>query len=147
MCARRNRSTGLTQAVYYRDRRGSEPVYDFIATLSAKQAAKIDGFIEEYLNGKASGSPPPDFPITSQIEGEMRELRVRFARSRFRVLYQQSASLIVLLHAFEKSTGAVPSADIRTARLRMNDFVLRMNQQPRLRPRAAGGDAPRKGSS
>lgn len=67
-----------SQAVYYRDRRGAEPVERFIEALPAKQAAKIDGYIEEHLNGRAPGAPPPDFPITSQIEGELRELRIRF---------------------------------------------------------------------
>jgi hypothetical protein len=29
----------------------------------------------------AAQAPPPEYPITSQIEGELRELRVRFGRS------------------------------------------------------------------
>jgi hypothetical protein len=40
-----------TQAVYYRDSRGTEPVDDFIQALPTKRAAKIDDVIEEYLNG------------------------------------------------------------------------------------------------
>jgi hypothetical protein len=68
-----------TQAVYYRDKRGVEPVDLFVEGLSAKRAAKIDDFIEEHLNGRPSGAPPPEHPISSQIEGELRELRVRFA--------------------------------------------------------------------
>jgi hypothetical protein len=40
-----------TQAVYYRDKQGVEPVDDFIDALPAKRAAKIDDYIEEYLNG------------------------------------------------------------------------------------------------
>jgi hypothetical protein len=45
----------------------------------AKRAAKIDAYIEQYLNGRSPDAPPPEHPITSQIEGELRELRVRFA--------------------------------------------------------------------
>jgi len=86
--------------------------------------------------------PPPDFPISSQIEGELRELRVRFANTRYRVLYQRSDNLIVLLHAFEKNTGAVPGADKKLAIRRMEDFKERMNAEPRKPPRAAGRDAP-----
>ena len=37
-----------TQAVYYRDRDGREPVDEFIEALPPKQAAKIDFYIEEY---------------------------------------------------------------------------------------------------
>jgi len=41
-----------TQAVYFRDERGAEPVNQFIEALPAKPAAKIDDSIEENLNGK-----------------------------------------------------------------------------------------------
>jgi phage-related protein len=132
----------VTQAVYYRDRNGVEPVDDFIEALPDKRAAKIDDYVEEYLNGRAPGAPPPDFPITSQIEGELRELRVRFANTRYRVLYQRSGNLIVLLHAMEKDTGTIAAADKALAQRRMGDFVARMDAKPRIPPRAAGKDAP-----
>jgi phage-related protein len=131
-----------TQAVYYRDERGEEPVDRFIGSLPAKRAAKIDDYVEEYLNNRSADAPPPEYPITSQIEGELRELRVRFANTRYRILYQRSGNLIVLLHAFEKDTGTVPDADKDLAKQRMADFKRRMNAQPRMPPRAAGRDAP-----
>jgi hypothetical protein len=40
------RSVARTQAVYYRDSRGGEPVGEFIGALPPKRAAKIDEFIE-----------------------------------------------------------------------------------------------------
>jgi phage-related protein len=130
-----------TKAIYYRDKRGIEPVDRFIDGLPAKRAAKIDDYIEEYLSGRSSEAPPPEHPITSQIEGELRELRVRFANTRYRILYRRSGNLIVLLHAFEKDTGAVPVAEKATAKRRMADFRRRMDAKPRVPPRAAGGDA------
>lgn len=107
-------------------------------------AAKIDDAIDEHLNGRQPGAPPPEFPITSQIDGELRELRVRFARTRYRLLYQRSGNLLVLLHAFEKNTGAVPARDRETAKRRMADFRARMDAERRRPPRAAGRDAPPK---
>lgn len=136
-----------TQAVYYRDKHGAEPVNEFIEALPAKRAAKIDDQVEEHLNGKAPDAPPPEYPVTSQIEGELRELRVRFAKTRYRVLYRRSENLIVLLHAFEKDTGAVPAAEKRLAKRRMADFKRRMDAQRRVPPRAAGQDAPPKRGS
>jgi phage-related protein len=130
-----------TQAVFYRDARGAEPVDQFIDALRVKRAAKIDDFIEQHLNGNDPDAPPPDFPITSQIEGELRELRVRFANTRYRILYQRSENLIVLLHAIEKDTGGVPSSDIQFAKRRMADFKERMDAERRAPPRAAGKDA------
>jgi phage-related protein len=131
-----------TQAIFYRDKRGVEPVDQFIGRLPPKRAAKVDDYIEEYLNGQSPEAPPPEHPITSQIDGELRELRVRFANTRYRVLYQRSGNLIVLLHAFEKDTGTVPASEKATAKRRMADFKRRMDAEPRLSPRAAGHDAP-----
>jgi len=131
-----------TQAIHFRDRRGREPVNEFVDDLDPKPAAKIDDFIEEHLNGKDPSSPPPEHPISSQIEGELRELRVRFGKTRYRVLFQRSENLIVLLHAFEKNTGKVPQSQIDIASKRMADFKQRMNALPRVPPRAAGSDAP-----
>jgi phage-related protein len=128
--------------VYYRDSRGNEPVDEFIEALPAKRAAKIDDYVEERLNGKSPDAPPPEFPITSQIEGELRELRVRFADTRDRILYQRSANLVVLLHAIEKDTGAVQRSDVERAQRRMADFKRRMDAERRVPPRAAGEDAP-----
>lgn len=86
-----------THAIYYRDKRGIEPVDQFIEALPAKGAAKIDDYIEEYPNRQAPDAPPPEFPVSSQIEGELRELRIRFANTRYRILYQRSENLFVLL--------------------------------------------------
>jgi phage-related protein len=133
---------GATRAIYYRDKHGVEPVNRFLNELPAKRAAKIDAYVEEYLNGRPSSAPPPEHPISSQIEGDLRELRVRFAATRYRILYQRSRNLIVLLHAFEKDTGAVSTADKATAKRRMADFRRRMNARPRVPPRAVGRDAP-----
>ncbi len=131
-----------THAVYYRDRNGHEPVRAFLESLSVKRRAKLAEFVGEHLNDRSPQAPPPDFPITSQVDGELRELRVRFASTRYRLLYQRSGNLIVLLHAIEKHTGAIPEADVNIARRRIDDFTRRMNAVPRVPPRAAGQDAP-----
>lgn len=138
---------GQTQAVFYRDAEGVEPVDAFLEELlesSPLVVAKIDDAIEEHLNGRKPGAPPPEFPISSQIDGELRELRVRFGRTRYRLLYQRSGNLIVLLHLFEKNTGVVPARHVETAKKRVADFQARMNAAPRRSPRAAGRDAPPK---
>ena len=82
------------------------------------------------------------FPVTSQIEGELRELRVRFANTRYRILYQRSENLVVLLHALEKETGSVLQSDIELAKQRMADFKRRMDAIRRTPPRAAAKTRP-----
>ena len=136
---------GRTQAVYYRDTAGREPVREFIVALAANRgsaAAKIHAHIDEYLNGLPRSAPPPEFPITSQVDDELRELRVRFGKTRYRILYQRSGLLIVLLHIFEKNSAGIPPREIALANERLADFKARMDAMPRQRPRAAGHDAP-----
>lgn len=115
---------------------------EFVDALPVKRAAKIDDYIEEHLNGQPPDASPAEFPISSQIDGGLRELRVRFASTRYRLLYQRSGNLMVLLHAIEKDTGTAPQADIALARRRMSDFKRRMDAERRVPPRAAGRDAP-----
>lgn len=133
--------------MYYRDAHGREPVNAWLETLLPTKpaaVAKIDDSVQEHLNSRRAADPPPEFPITSQIEGGLRELRVRFANTRYRLLYQRSGNLLVLLHGFEKNTGAVTAADKQIAQHRFADFRARMDAAHRERPRAAGHDAPSK---
>ncbi len=135
-------SRGRTQATYYRDKRATQPVEQFINALPSRRAAKVEAQIQEHLNGRPTDAPPPNFPITSQIEGELREFRIRFGGTRYRILYQRSGNLMVLLHAFEKNTGSVPLSEVAVAKRRMADLRKRMNANPRKPPRAIGSDAP-----
>jgi predicted transcriptional regulator len=54
---------------------------------------------------------------------------VRFANTRYRILYQRSENLLVLLHTLEKDTGAVPHADIElAAHIRERRYELDLTQ-------------------
>jgi len=129
-----------TQAVYYRSSRGQEPVDAFIDALRPPAAQRALDDKCELLNGLPPAAPPLAFPHSSQIEGELRELRCHYGRRLFRILHRRSSNLFVLLHAIEKTSGPVPSADIVIAKSRFADFRVRMDTS--LRPRAAGRDAP-----
>lgn len=129
------------QAVYYRADDGSEPVNDFISKLTVKRQVVLDNQIER-LNMLAPGDPPLPFPHSSQIEGELRELRCHYGRELYRILYRRSRNIIVLLHIFRKDTGRVAEADKQIALDRWEDFKDRMDAERRRRPRAAGADAP-----
>lgn len=129
------------RAVYYRDQGGVEPVDQFIEQLAPQVQAALDLQIDR-LNMWGPNDPPLPFPHSSQVEGELRELRCHYGSRLFRVLYRRSDQLFVLLHIFEKRTRAVPESEKAIARARWDDFKTRMNAQPRRRPRAAGHDAP-----
>lgn len=129
------------QAVYYRDPEGREPVNDFIDGLPPECQEEID-FTISLLDRLSPNDPPLPFPHSSQVEGQLRELRCHYGRDLYRILYRRSRNLFVLLHIIEKRSRTIPAADIEIARARWADFEVRMNTQPRRRPRAAGTDAP-----
>lgn len=129
------------QAVYYRAPDGAEPVNAFIDGLAIKRQVVLDYQIDR-LNMLGPSFPHLPFPHSSQVSGELRELRCHFGRELYRVLYRRSRNLIVLLHIFRKDTGKIPQAEIQVAQKRWRDFKARMDAEPRRPPRAAGRDAP-----
>jgi phage-related protein len=97
------------QAVFYRAGDGSEPVDDFVESLGdpAKQAA-IDNQSDR-LNLLTPSNPHLPFPHSSQVRGELRELRCHYGSELYRILYRRSRNLIVLLHMFAKTPARSPS--------------------------------------
>jgi len=129
------------RAVYYRAADGREPVRDFIDELAVETQVALDNQVDR-LNLLSDEIPHLPFPHSSQVEGELRELRCHYGRSHYRVLYRRSDRLIVLLHAFAKRSTKIPKREIEIARERWADFKARMDANPRRPPRAAGRDAP-----
>lgn len=130
-----------TTAVYYRSPNGREPVSAFIESLTVRRQVAIDNQIDR-LNGLHPGAPPLPFPHTSQVQGELRELRCHYGSEQYRILYRRSRNLFILLHVFRKTTARIPPAEIEVARTRWDDFKRRMDAPRRRKPRAAGQDAP-----
>ena len=129
------------QAVSYRAADGQEPVRNFIDELDVETQAALDNQIDR-LNLLSDEIPHLPFPHSSQVEGELRELRCHYGRSHYRVLYRRSDRLILLLHVFAKRSAKLPRREIEIARKRWVDFKARMDAAPRRPPRAAGHDAP-----
>ena len=64
----------------------------------------------------------PRGSLSSQIEGELRELRCHYGRELYRILYRRSENLFVLLHIIHKRTATIPDADKQIARQRWENF-------------------------
>ena len=76
------------QAVFYRAPDGAEPVDEFIETLDSNRQAAIDFQIDR-LNMLTTANPHLPFPHSSQVEGELRELRCHYGRELYRILYRR----------------------------------------------------------
>jgi phage-related protein len=129
------------QAVFYRDASGREPVREFLDSLDDDSQAAVEHQIGR-LNLLSDAVPHLPFPHSSQVDGELRELRCHYGRELYRILYRRSERLLVLLHVFAKRSAKIDQRDIRLAQERWEDFRARMDAKPRVPPRAAGRDAP-----
>jgi phage-related protein len=116
-------------------------VDEFIESLDVKRQVALDNQIDR-LNMLSPSMPHLPFPHSSQVRGELRELRCHYGRELYRVLYRRSRNLVVLLHALRKDTAQLPEGDIAIAEERWIDFKTRMDAMQRRPPRAAGHDAP-----
>jgi phage-related protein len=132
------------QAVYYRAPDGTQPVRDFVARLRPVAARVVIENQIDRLNLCSEAGPPLPFPHSSQVDGELRELRCHYGRYHFRVLYRRSRNLFVLLHVVPKTTAKLPPEAIEIANERWKNFASRMAANPRVPPRPAGHDAPRR---
>lgn len=115
----------MYQVNFYRDRRGKEPVREYLKELhdsknpkDNKQAAKINDYIEILsAEGQAAGEP-----YIKHIKGELWELRP--ARDRiFFVAYLEGT--FILLHVFTKKTQKTPQNEIDKALKEIADLKSR----------------------
>jgi phage-related protein len=130
-------------AKFYRAQDGTEPVNELIKKQKAPVQLAIDRQIDR-INFLDDEHPHVTFPHSSQIEGDLRELRCHYGRTLFRILYRRSRQFVILLHAFEKHSGPVPEEEKKIARDRWDDFRQRMDAKLRRRPGPIGKKAPLK---
>lgn len=123
---------------YYRAADGSQPADEFIDVQPAQAWAMIDN----YLGRLALFGPSLPFPSSSQVEGELRELRPDRGRTHYRLLYRRSGDMFIILHAFIKPGDRINHAEIDTANGRWKDFRDRMDADHRRPPSAIGRTAP-----
>jgi phage-related protein len=119
---------------FYRLRGGREPADLFINSLPGADQAN-------YIDRLAEFGPALPFPSSSQVQGELRELRPDMGNTHYRILYRRTGNIFVLLHAFVKRGAKIGKGDIDTAQSRWADLEARMNEDPRTGPRPIGRDA------
>lgn len=101
---------------FFEQEDGERPVQVWLDGLPEKVRGKVLARIDLL----AEHGPTLDHPYSSQIEGKLREVRLRFGKARYRVLYFfDEARVGVLLHGFTKNTKTVEEADKRIGRSRM----------------------------
>jgi phage-related protein len=65
-------------------------------------------------------------PYVKHLRKQLRELRIRQGRNRYRIIYfLATGKTFILLHGFTKKTGVVPGAEIKIAEDRCDDYLSR----------------------
>ncbi len=110
------------ELVYYQSARGRCPVEKFIEALSPQDQAVV---IRRLQMLERFGTNL-DYPHTEKVYEDIYCLRVRVMRSRYRFFYfVYTGRRIVILHAIQKKTRAIPRRDIRIAIQRRDDWIAR----------------------
>ena len=101
---------------FFEEDDGRRPVQIWLEGLPEEVQARVAARMDLL----AQHGPTLDHPYTSQIEGKLREVRLRFGKTRYRILYLfDEARTGILLHGFTKDTETLEEADMRIARCRM----------------------------
>ena len=110
---------------FFEDNEATLPVREWMLNPPKEVRAKLLARVQMLREH----GPSLDFPYTSQIEGRLRELRLRLGKMRYRVLYFfDERRTCILLHGFTKNTEAVPSTEIRVALQRMGAHESRLRK-------------------
>jgi phage-related protein len=107
---------------FFEDTEGNRPVRVWLDGLPEEVRGKVLPRSELL----AEHGPSLDYPYTSQIKDKLREIRLRFGKVRYRVLYFFDETRTGSpLHSFTKNTETVEEADQRVAQLRMDAHTSR----------------------
>ena len=111
---------------FFEEQNGSRPVQVWLNSLPEE----VRGRVSARIDLLAQHGPTLDHPYTSQIEGKLREVRLRFGKTRYRVLYFfDEARVGVLLHGFTRDTAPVEEVDKKIGRSRMAQHAAKKRGQ------------------
>lgn len=115
----------LHEIYFYRDRKGNEPVAEYIAKLARKQDkdSRIKlGKIRDYIKALSEYGTQAGEPYIKHLDGDIWELRPL----RDRILFVGwTGGGYVLLHQFMKTTQKTPAREIAKAKRELADLIER----------------------
>ena len=112
----------MHEILFYRDRNGIAPVYEYLKELNIKsdKSSRIKaGKVSDYITRLSEEGTFAGLPYVKHIEGDIWELRPLRDKIFFVAWYNGS---YVLLHQFRKETQKTPSREIEKARREYEDL-------------------------
>jgi len=110
--------------LFYETAAGRQPTREFLNSLPVKVRAKISKWVVK-LEECGPNLPRPYADI---VQGKIRELRIIFASTQYRLLYFFYGKYIIITHGFIKKTDNVPDNELMKAEYMMRDFELRARE-------------------
>jgi phage-related protein len=117
--------SALYEILFYNDRSGKEPVYDYMRELAVKGSkdSRIKfNKISQYVKMLEEKGTLAGEPYLKHLDGDIWELRPIRDRILFAAIV---GGRFVLLHCFMKQTGKTPSREIEQAKRELADFLER----------------------
>lgn len=105
--------------VYYVDKKGSKPVWEFIQGLSEDEQLKC----LEYIGYLKEMGEELRRPIADYLGNKLYELRPKQTRIIYFFMLKDNA---VLVHAFRKKTDDIPERETKLAIRRMNEVIAKI---------------------
>ena len=114
------------EVILYKNENGECPVEEFMSTLEIKMRAKMVGLLE-ILGEKGNALREP---YSKHLSDGIFELRCKQGNDITRVLYFfYYGGKIVLTNGFVKKTQKTPSAELKLAKVRRDNFIERMAKE------------------
>jgi phage-related protein len=111
------RRTPILSVTFYRRGTGSEPVREWLMSLTEADRKAIGADIKA-----VQFRWPIEMPLVRKLEPKLWEVRSRLQHGIARVIFTVDGSTMVLLHGFVKKSQQTPNAELRLARARLADL-------------------------
>lgn len=113
----------MREIIFYKTTGGSNPIEDFLDSLSAKQAQKVAWVLN--LIEELEIIPGQYFKKMVNTD-DIWEVRVKIGSNIFRLLgFFDGPKLLIISYAFQKKTQKTPREAIKTAEQRKQDYFRR----------------------
>jgi len=112
------------KVLFYEREIGGCPTREFLSSLPLKVRAKISKWIEKL----EEYGPDLPRPYADIVRGKIRELRIVFSSTQYRLLYFFHGKYIIITHGFIKKTDKVPDIELEKAQNLMRDFELKIKK-------------------
>ncbi len=121
----------MFKVIFYQDKRGNEPIKDYLVALSQKAKSSKNERIQfnkisAYIKALQTYGTRVGKPTVKHIDGDLWELRPLENRIFF---FYWRDDTFVLLHHFIKKSQKTPPKEIDQARANLKDFLERVEQE------------------